>query len=176
MVPTTPGTVPLRFLCHALSSSSSTHSLAIPLSLTEGLSEATHISKDARASKWDAALLSRKQSHLLSLTLCCPAGSALQSTEDGTEITIMQCQRSQFLSRSYIGTPSAESLTQTHRQHHTSAPDRTQAKDMHTNTWTPTLYRTCSLFFLFFSYTYYCRCFAVCVSPAGFPQAADWEK
>lgn len=115
VVPTTPGTVPLRFLCHALSSSSSTHSLAIPLSLTEGLSEATHISKDARASKWDAALLSRKQSHLLSLTLCCPAGSALQSTEDGTEITIMQCQRSQFLSHSHIGTPSAESLTQTHR-------------------------------------------------------------
>lgn len=38
-------------LSHALSSSSSTHSPPISLSLTEGLSEATHISKDALASK-----------------------------------------------------------------------------------------------------------------------------
>lgn len=78
--------------------------------------------KRCSASKWDAALLSllsRKQSHLLSLTLCCPASSALQSTEDGTEITIMQRQGSQFHSRSHISTYSAD--TQTYNVTHSAS-------------------------------------------------------
>lgn len=90
-----------------LSSSSFFSCISQPLSFswTEVLSEATHISKHALGSKWDAtllSLLSRKQSRLLSLMLRCPASSSRQSTEDGTELTIMQWQRRQFSSHGHI--------------------------------------------------------------------------
>lgn len=51
-----------------------------------------------------SAFLCTKQSPLLSLTPRCPASSSLQSTEDGTEIAIMQWQRSHFHSCSHIST------------------------------------------------------------------------
>lgn len=55
------------------------------VSLTGVLSEATHISRHAHGSKWDATLLGlldRERSRLLSLTLRCPAVSSPQITED----------------------------------------------------------------------------------------------
>lgn len=66
---------------HALSSSSSS-SFCLHVSLTGVLSEAPHISRHAHGSKWDATLLSRKRSRLLSLTLRCPAVSSPQIIED----------------------------------------------------------------------------------------------
>lgn len=154
------GMIPPR----GLPSFSASRSLAqLSLSLTEGLSEATHISKDALASKWAAALpglLSRKQSHLLSLTLRCAAASALQSTEDSTEITIIQCQGSQFLSHGHIN---IHRRAHTHRHRHTllSREDRHEQRAC---TWTHA--HNFSL----------CECMCACQSLSRLPHAADWEN
>lgn len=149
------------------SSSFSYNSQPFSFSWTEVLSEATHISKHAQGSKWDATLLSRKQSRLLSLMLRCPASSSPQSTEDGTELAIMQWQRSQFPSHSHISTWHTLS-SRKDRQQSTCTPTHAHAN-----------HKSSAMFFFSLTGVNVFVC-AVCMlqpeNPTGLSQADDWEN